>query len=197
MKLSTDSGCLANVFFSPLHCIALGDVLHRPSVHKDTLETNSLPFGEACFCPSWWVTSQTAKHSHKRCRPRHCFLSFTYFGGQFVFNIQFYALFNHFALLDPSGVRHSALQPVICLWWRCSEAGWHQLSVIHSDSEGSEQITFSHQRHHVKLHLIASCRPLNHDMLQEKCFVTGPVRYLWNRCISISQMWLTGRVVAV
>lgn len=39
-----------------------------------------------------------------------------------------------------SGNSRSALQQVICLWWRCSLAGWHPLSVSRRDSEGSKQI---------------------------------------------------------
>lgn len=75
-------------------------------------------------------------------------------------------------LLWTSAVRHSELRQVIRLWWRCSQAGWHLLSVTHRDSEGSKQITFSHLRQHVKLHLIVRWRRLIHDKLQEERFVT-------------------------
>lgn len=30
----------------------LGDVLHWSSGHKDTLETDRVPVGETCVCPS-------------------------------------------------------------------------------------------------------------------------------------------------
>lgn len=82
-------------------------------------------------------------------------------------------------------VRHGEQQEVICLWWRC-QAGWHPLSVTCRDSEGSKQITFSHLRRHVKLHLIAGCGPLNHDALQDEHFVTD----LWNIYrITVSADW--------
>lgn len=89
-----------------------------------------------------------------------------------------YLLFFHgfIFLLWTSAVRHSELRQVIRLWWRCSQAGWHLLSVTHRDSEGSKQITFSHLRQHVKLHLIVRCRRLIHDNLQEERFVTDQ----WN-----------------
>lgn len=41
------------VFF---HIIAAGDVLYRSSGHKDALETDGLPSGKACVCPSRSVT---------------------------------------------------------------------------------------------------------------------------------------------
>lgn len=83
-------------------------------------------------------------------------------------------------------VRHGEQQEVICLWWRCSQARWHPLSVTCRDSEGSKQITFSHLRRHVKLHLIAGCGPLNHDALQDEHFVTD----LWNIYrITVSADW--------
>lgn len=39
--------------------ITAGDVLHGSSGHKDALETDCLPTGEACLCPGRSVSTQT------------------------------------------------------------------------------------------------------------------------------------------
>lgn len=164
--------------------VSPGDVLLGSSGHKDTLEADYFPAGEAFFCPSRSVTPPRKKNALL------CQLSYIVYKSLHVYKHTRFALYvfasfhDSIFLVWTSAVRHSELQQLICLWWRCSQAGWHLLSVTRWDSEGSKQITFSHLRQHVKLHLIASSRPLNHDMLQEEHFVNWPVKYLLNYWIS-------------
>lgn len=186
------------LFFFFLSCIITpGDVLHGSSGHKDALETDGFPAGKAFLCPSRSVSHTAGKHCSfvTTCtvRLRNIVNSRTYFLSKkslrvwlspilfLVLSLRFFIF-----LLWTWAVCHSELQEVICLWWRCSQAGWHPLSVTCRDSEGSKQITFSHLGQHVKLHLIAGCRPLNHDALQDEHFVTDQ----WNIYrITVSADW--------